>query len=67
MKTWTHKYRYKMELPYPIDRAGKILTGTLTTDREFTPAEVEKLAKEMAHGRADAAKLVECELIEARS
>lgn len=66
MKTWTHRYHYKLRLPYPHPRIGVFATGTVQVEREYTPAEVEKLAKEMAHGMMDNATLTECQLIEAR-
>lgn len=66
MQQWTHKYRYKLKFPYPRLRIGEFATGVVQVGREFTPEEVEKLAKEMAHGSMDDATLVECCLVEVR-
>ena len=65
-KYWTHCYRYRMELPYPYPRLGNIVTGTVQVEREYTGAEIEALAKTMAHGIFDSAKLIDVVLIETR-
>lgn len=67
LKEWTHKYRYKMDLPNFVPRVGNVLTGTVQVSREYSDDEVEALAKEMSHGIFNNARLVEVQLIEVRT
>ena len=67
LKEWTHKYRYKMELPNFVPRVGNVLTGTVQVSREYSDNEVETLAKEMSHGIFNNARLIEVQLIEVRT
>lgn len=67
MSKWTHKYKYTMESPVYIPRIGSLITGTAQTDRAYSDAEVEALAKEMSHGVFNSAKLIKVELIERRN
>lgn len=67
LKEWTHRYRFKMDLPNFVPRVGNILTGTVQVSREYSDDEVEALAKEMSHGIFNNAKLVEVRLVEVRN
>lgn len=67
LKEWTHKYRYKMDLPNFVPSVGNVLTGTVQVSREYSDDEVEALAKEMSHGIFNNARLVEVQLIEVRT
>lgn len=66
LKEWTHRYRYKMELPNFVPRVGNVLTGTVQVSREYSNDEIEVLAKEMSHGIFNNAKLAEVRLVEVR-
>lgn len=58
-----YTYRYKMESPRYIGRVGRILTGTVSVDREYSDEDVCKLTKEMLNGIANDAALVEVRLV----
>lgn len=57
----THQYRYEFRFPYPKPRLGAVATGTLQTNRAYSDSEVEALAREMANGVLDDAKLIRVE------
>jgi hypothetical protein len=57
-------YRYKFELGAHNGRlGGRTATGRLQSFVELSQSEVETLAKEMANGILDGAKMVECGIV----
>lgn len=67
MKIWTHRYHYTLALPRSDRHGHRTATGTVQASRQLSEAEVEALAKRMAHGTLDNAHLSEVRLTERRS
>lgn len=57
MSVTRYRYRYELLLPSYVPRIGNKVTGTFTSHKKMSAAEVETMAKEMSHGQFNSAEL----------